>query len=306
MHERVAADGTRLRWRDEGDGTPLLLLTGLGATSVAWDPLTAHMTTQHRMLLPENRGALEDDGSHGELTLAQLADDAVGALDAAGIRTAHVAGNSLGGMIAQELALRHPDRVRSLILAATSPGVPCVPASPLFAWHMARAATSSGGTRERHLAACFLGRHAATSAPCEEGGLARLRITEGHRRQLRAALRWSALRRLHRLAVPTLVLHGADDRLLPPMNARLLARLIPNARLHLLPGAGHFFISEAAAPAAAAIDLFLAAVETAPAPTAPARSEATFPERWQRVLTHVTRRATVTRGALAAGGALPA
>ena len=113
MH--TTRDGTRLYWTEQGSGEPLLLIMGLGATHVWWHRLTPILSSRFRTILFDNRGVGESDMPPGPYEMAAMADDAMAVLDAAKVDTAHVYGASMGGMIAQEVVLRHPQRVRSLI-----------------------------------------------------------------------------------------------------------------------------------------------------------------------------------------------
>ena len=139
-----------------------------------------------------------------------------------------------------------------------------VPSHPALAWHLWRATRSEGTRRRHHLDRAFHGPASVLDAP------ERLRRDpdddpmphgRGPWRQLAAALRWSALRRLGQVSAPTLVLHGTHDRLIPAANARLLSRLIPAARLRLLPRAGHFVITDAGDIAGSLMARFLAEVD---------------------------------------------
>ena len=247
---------------ESGGGSPLLLLPGLGATVESWGRLLPRLAEQHRCIAIDNRGSGNSGLSRGGFGIADMADDACAVLDHLGISSAHVLGNSLGGMIAQAMAIRHPERVRSLVLAATGPGVVAVPSHPLVPWHLAAARGAGVARRRRHVAAVFHGPatvvdHPERLAPDLDG--AAMPPGPGARMQLGAALRWSSLSRLWRIQAPTLVIHGTHDRLSPPLNARLLARLIPGARLHLLDRCGHFFITDAGDEAAEVIGRFTAA-----------------------------------------------
>ena len=115
-------DGAQLHYEIAGKGDPVLLIMGLGMASTAWWRTVPVLAKRLRVITFDNRGAGRSDAPRGPYTLAQLAADAVAVLDAAGEERAHVYGFSLGGMIAQELALRHPERVSKLVLGATTPG----------------------------------------------------------------------------------------------------------------------------------------------------------------------------------------
>src|SRR5205809_7114823 len=114
--------GTKIYWEEQGSGEPLLLIMGLGATHDLWHRVTPMVAPQYRTILFDNRGAGKSDAPPGPYSIAQMADDALAVLDAAGVADAHVFGASMGGMIAQKLALNHVSRVRSLILCCTAPG----------------------------------------------------------------------------------------------------------------------------------------------------------------------------------------
>ncbi|HEY8103006.1 MAG TPA: alpha/beta hydrolase, partial [Gaiellaceae bacterium] len=114
----------KLAWERHGEGAPLLLIHGLGYARWGWEPVVDSLARSFDVILFDNRGIGESDAPEGPYTAAQMADDAVQVLDEAGVERAHVAGTSLGGMVAQELALRRPDRVDKLVLACTTPGGP--------------------------------------------------------------------------------------------------------------------------------------------------------------------------------------
>src|SRR3954454_19964478 len=116
-------DGARLYWEETGSGDPVLLIMGLGMNATGWwRTIPVLAGAGFRVLAFDNRGVGRSDRPPGPYSVPQLADDAVAVLDAAGIERAHVYGISLGGMIAQEIALRHAGRLRALVLGATTPG----------------------------------------------------------------------------------------------------------------------------------------------------------------------------------------
>jgi 3-oxoadipate enol-lactonase len=241
----VEQPGYRIHYQSFGDpgAPPLLLIMGLGMGSSAWDTLPAKLAEWFHVVIFDNRGMGSSTPSPGGFRIRDLADDAARVLDAAGIAQAGVFGISMGGMIAQELALHYPSRVRSLVLGATfgsqlrshKPGLGVardlllVTLSSRNPQRMARLLVSNeflAGNRDRFGQWLDkLGHPRRTAA----------------RRQILAIARHEAEDRLPQLRIPTLVLSGNQDRLVPVENSRRLARMIPRARLVELPGVGHAF-----------------------------------------------------------------
>ena len=236
----VAVGDHRIHYQVEGEGESLVLIAGTGFDLSFWDDLMPTLAG-YRVLRIDNRGSGMSDVPEGPYSIRQMADDVAIVMEAAGIDAAHVYGASMGSLIAQELAVRHPDRIRSLVLGATSTGVTMVPGSPQLLPLLLRP-ERYGAEESFRRSARFL-----TSVPATEsegrfmGHAARERDTAGYTRQLRAQLRYTSLAKLRRIRAPTLVLHGAEDRLIRPANARLVAKLIPQAKLRLIRGAGHLY-----------------------------------------------------------------
>lgn len=229
----------------------LLMIMGLAGSGAMWFRLLPHVSRHHRAIVFDNRGTGSSSPACRPLTMRALTDDAVAVLDAAGVERAHVLGASMGGMIAQHLALEHRDRVRSLILACTSaggrrepPNLRLTAASLLRPW--------IGPARTFSLVAPVLYSPRSRAENRERLEEDR-RIRSADRvAPLTAALQALAIARhdtrtrLHELAgVPTLVVHGLDDRLVPPVDGRELAGGIPGARLVEIPDAGHLLGSDA-------------------------------------------------------------
>jgi len=175
-----------------------------------------------------------------------MAADAAAVLDAAGVARAHVFGISMGGMIAQEFALRHPARTRSLILGCTSPGGP----SALRAEsHVTDILVARGMTLEQAREAIlpYIYDAATPREKIEEDVSLRRRwlpSPEGYMAQLLAIRGWEGYSRIAQIAAPTLVIHGKSDALIPPGNGELIAARIPGAKLVLLDHASHLFLTD--------------------------------------------------------------
>jgi len=227
------------------DAPPLLLVMGMGFSSRAWASLPRLLAGQFRVITFDNRGTGRSSGTGVVFRVRDMAEDAAAVLDAANAGEAFVFGISMGGMVALELALRHPERVRKLGLGATFAG-----------WLRSRKPSPSvvggvllGGVLSRVGAHRILG-DILVSTGFVRSDYDRLSvwIVNGERvrphvlvQQMTAVTLHNATSRLGSLRVPTLVLTGDSDRLVPEENSRRLAGMIPGARFELLPGAGHCF-----------------------------------------------------------------
>ena len=252
--------GLRIHYTDDGDGSAILFLSGLGASLKAWGPALGGLRARHRCIAVDNRGSGESDAATSRFGIREMAADAVAVLDACGVVTAHVVGNSMGGLIAQALALQHPQRVRSLTLVAATPGVLSVPFRRSFLATLVEAmATRQAGPVVRALHGPLY--RGAPEEASQADGFVFDRVT---RAQLRAAMSWPGLLWLHRIAAPTAIIHGTEDSLVPVANARLMARRIRGATLHLLHGAGHALLSDATEEVTSAIRQFLDSVDAFP------------------------------------------
>jgi 3-oxoadipate enol-lactonase len=243
----AASGSTRLYYERTGTGAPVLLVMGLGMNATGWWRTVPVLAERLEVVAFDNRGVGRSDRPEGPYSVAQMADDCVAVLDAAHIERAHVYGLSLGGMIAQEVALRHPARVDRLVLGATTPGGDLgVSADEATLAFFARRAQMSAeeavwasvpynyGRRTREERAGLVG----------EDIVQRLRYPiepEPYRAQLEAAFGHDAGERLGDIRAPTLVVHGEADRMIPVVNAHTLAESIPGARADVWPEAGHLY-----------------------------------------------------------------
>jgi 3-oxoadipate enol-lactonase len=264
----VDVSGTSIYWTAQGEGEPLLLIMGLGATSDSWHRVAPVLARNYRVIVFDNRGVGKSGVPPGPYAITTMAGDAAAVLDAAGVDSAHVFGASMGGYIAQELAIGHPARVRSLILGCTScGGLDAVLAAPEVRATLGAVATMPREQARRAMAPFIYDR--ATSAERIEEDLAiTLAATfsaEGYLAQLQGIRTWAGTRgRLKSISVPSLVIHGEADRLVPAENGRVLAREITGARLVMLPSASHLFMTDRPEASMAAVRSFLAELAVGP------------------------------------------
>jgi pimeloyl-ACP methyl ester carboxylesterase len=235
----------KIVWEERGEGMPLLLIQGLGYGRWGWDPVVPGLAERYRVLSFDNRGIGESDKPEGPYTAHQMADDALQVLDEAGIDRAHVLGASLGGMIAQEVAVLAPERVEKLVLACTTPGGPDAPPLPAATLKLfAAAATLAPDVALRR----FVENALAANAPDElVDEIFRRRLANppdpaGWQAQAAAGTTFPGVE--GRIDAPTLVLQGMEDNVVDPRNADLLAERVPGARVELFPGTGHLFFWE--------------------------------------------------------------
>jgi len=255
----------KIAWDRRGNGAPLLLIHGLGYARWGWEPVLPELAEQFDVILFDNRGIGESDAPPGPYTVAEMAADAVQVLDEAGVARAHVVGTSLGGMIAQELALAYPERVDRLVLACTTPGgQKAHPMPQVTVALMAEAATLEPAVAlrrfvENALAPATVEAHPEIVEQIMAHRLATAQQPAAWAAQASAGATFDAYDRLGALAAPTLVQHGDEDVVVDPRNADLLVELLPDARLERVPGTGHLFFWEAPEQFVASVAAFLEA-----------------------------------------------
>ncbi len=264
---KVQTNGIELYYEITGAGEPLLLIAGLGYGLWMWHKMIPGLAQQFQVIAFDNRGAGQTDKPDGPYTAQMLAADTAGLLEALGIRQAAVMGHSMGGFIAQELALSRPDLVSKLILASTNFGGPNhIPVTPeALAVMMDRSGDPIDVVKRGIAVACAPGFAEAHPEVVQE--LVAYRLTNPvppaqYQAQMAIGLGLMSAEacfepRLKNIAVPTLILFGEHDKVVPPGNADLLAREIPNSAIRILANAGHIFPIEVPDAAVQAVIEFL-------------------------------------------------
>jgi 3-oxoadipate enol-lactonase len=241
----TASDGTKLNLIVQGQGEPVLWLQGLNAPASAWAVQLAHFAASFRSVAPDGRGVGKSDSPPPPYSTKRLAQDALEILDALQIERAHVVGLSLGGAVAQELALANPARVRSLALLSTFAFQPPRARALLQSWRTLYPLSLNDRRAWELQAYAWLFTDRFWQS--ESNVRAALKFSEaqpqqsiaGYQGQCDAALGHDSRDRLPSLSVPTLVLHGALDQLSPLANAHELSQLIADSELQILPDVGH-------------------------------------------------------------------
>jgi pimeloyl-ACP methyl ester carboxylesterase len=247
----VRAGEVELDYERSGSGPPLLLIMGMSGTSRHWgEPFLDALRPEFELITYDHRGVGASSRLEGAITISEMADDAVGLLDALELDSAHVLGISMGGMVAQELALAHPERVRTLALGCTYCGGESSVATPP---EVLRRLTETMMSGDRQLALRTAFEINVSAAAAEDADMyARFQAAAAERQvaipvimaQLQACLAHDTDARLALLEMPTLVVHGTEDQLLPVENGRRIASLVPGARLEIFDGVGHLFFWE--------------------------------------------------------------
>lgn len=258
---RVATSQLDL-WVDQrGDGPDVLLIAGLGDPVEAWQFQLDGLSDRYRLTAFDNRGAGRSPLPDGPFSVATMADDAASVLRALDLPSAHVAGFSGGSIIAQELALRHPDLVRSLVLISTWARPDAYFRAMTDSWRwMAESAPSERAFLEAFFVWIYTRRahQDGTVGQIVEESLAfpHKATPEAIQRTLDALIVHETADRLHNIAVPTLVLAGGQDIATPPHYGRAVADLIPDARFEVLADEAHQPFQEVPAVFNTLVDAF--------------------------------------------------
>jgi 3-oxoadipate enol-lactonase len=247
----LPVDSNELYYERRGAGEPLLMIAGMSGHSLHWgEAFLSALERDFELVLYDHRGVGRSSADEGPFTIAGLAADAAGLLEGLGIERAHVLGISMGGMVAQELALTAPERVLTLTLGCTYCGGPEARFTDDRVVNALAMAILSGDL-ERRLRAGW-GFNVSAAFAGGEGNFERFSevamqypiALEVIVAQVQAVIGHDTSQRLAGISSPTLVVHGSDDQMLAAVNGELVAGLIPGARLELLDGVGHLFFWE--------------------------------------------------------------
>ena len=244
------SQGVKIAYEIRGDGEPLALVHGLAYDRNGWGRFPDLLAQRFRVVLIDNRGVGESDAPEGPYAVTQMAADVVAVLDDAGIERTNLFGVSLGGFIAQELALTYPERLAKLVLASTAPGGPKahpMPAAGLEAFGKYPTMEREAGLRL--MVENSLGEHGVRDVPGLADEIFAYRLERAPslaawQAQAYAGATFDSYDRIGSIQAPTLVVQGGADNVVDPRNAELLAELIPNARVEIVPERGHLLVWE--------------------------------------------------------------
>lgn len=253
----LKANGIDIYFEQHGEqnAEPVLLIMGFAMNAGAWGAQIDALKERYRVIAFDNRGAGRSSQPAEAYTIPMMAEDAIAVLDSLGIASAHIVSASMGGMIAQELTLRHPERVRTLTLMCTMCGGPHAPGFDVISERSKEldeiTDLEASITPERAMEFAL---ELFTPEFLKEPGPGLMQMAgttamfpstlDGIKGQNAAILGHNTYDRLPQITAPTLVLAGEDDPMIPAANSRILAERIPNARLRVWPGLRHGFNAE--------------------------------------------------------------
>jgi pimeloyl-ACP methyl ester carboxylesterase len=240
---KIGIGDAQVHYHVHGEGEPLLLIAGLASDLYTWKKVLPELAKHHQVIVFDNRGSGLTETSAADFTIATLSDDAAGLLQFLGIHKAHVVGWSMGGNVAQEFALRHPEKLGALVLMSTYMKSPD---RSRFALDVLIQSAREGASMETFM---MMMQAWGSTNPAFEGKSPswkneatgdHLLSIEGFARQKLALDGFDTRTRAREISFPTLVVHGTEDIMVPPQFGQDLAAQIPGADLHRIVGAGHF------------------------------------------------------------------
>jgi len=252
---KVKVNDIEMYYEVHGEGTPLLMIMGWGGSSEDWPkPMIDTISTHFKTIIFDNRGTGRTDKPDTDYSIKQMADDAAGLLDALEIPKAHIIGLSMGGMIAQEFGISHPDKTIGLVMGCTHCGSPHnIPRTEEAAEIMEKMIDPPDDMSEMDLFRLYVTLWATPEYLAEHldemaSGQTKAFPTPGwvRRRQWDGIIDFSSYDRLPLISAPSLVIHGSKDNWVLPGNAKIIADRIPGAKLIMYEESGHAFSEQAA------------------------------------------------------------
>jgi 3-oxoadipate enol-lactonase len=233
-----------------GQGEPLVMIRGISSNVDHWYEQVPVLSQKYQLLLFDNRAIARSSDPGGSFSTRDMAADTVGLMEAVGIKKAHVLGYSMGGMIAQEIALVYPEKVNGLILVATDCGISLrIKAKPEFSRLFSEMIRLGTNEAKKAAAGCLFAKQTLDTRPdiIQRYTEVSLRFPASQKtlgRQWAAITQHDACNRLAKISSPTLVITGSEDELIPPQNAKVMAQRIPVAQMISIDGGGHLFLIE--------------------------------------------------------------
>lgn len=254
---KATVNGVSINYKVQGQGEPLVLIMGFAGPQWAWFFQTRAFKKHYQVITLDNRGVGKSQKPKESFTVKSMAEDTIGLMDHLGIEKAHILGISMGGMIAQEIAINHPERVKKLVLGCTSAG-----GDRIDNLHpdMIKAMGIKEGVTEDDMVDINIGKAVgAVICIAFNGKIARMLLlplskifaiyvrlagAQGHLGQMKSMRGHNTLDRLGSIIAPTLVITGTEDRLVLPHSSDVIASRIPNAKLVKIENGGHAFFVE--------------------------------------------------------------
>ncbi|MFW9827715.1 MAG: alpha/beta fold hydrolase [Candidatus Thorarchaeota archaeon] len=249
---KIKVDGVNLYYEVHGEGFPLLMIQGLSENVYWWDPPLIEKLSKHfMMVLFDNRGVGRSDELEGDISIELMASDALGLLDSINIDEAHILGHSLGGMVAQEIALKFPERINKLVLCSTSCGGSKAELPPIETQRLLGKFSMRKHTRaltEEGMTHIFTKKFLNENPEFMKKKVDEILIVPTgpttFKAQMGAWMRYNSCRKLKNVNIPTLIMHGKEDILVPPSNSELLGEKIPNAKVVYFEANAHIIHTE--------------------------------------------------------------
>lgn len=238
-----------INYVDEGEGFPVVMIHGLAGEHSAWLPQIAALRDRYRLIAIDNRGAGKSTQVDEPVTTADLADDTIGMMESLGIANAHIIGRSMGGAIAQHMALKRPDLIRSLIMCASFAKLDPLGRRVLINMREVLEWRNNWRDHALHSIAYFVGADFYNREPEQIDRIINLiggetRLPACYVRQNHACLDHDTLDRLKEIAAPTLIMAGGQDPICSPTCTNWMSEGIPNSTTVMFDGCNHFFLME--------------------------------------------------------------